>query len=434
MINSHQTFTKSHKQNNQIHLFFYMLFLIFYITSCWSQTGDIVYVHDPCMIKAGDYYYIFHTGDRIGMRRSPDMVNWQYIGQLFDEIPEWGRDEVPGVSNIWAPDIFYKDGTYYLYYSLSTFGSNRSRIGLVTNTTLNPYDDGYEWVDQGKVVESNNGDSYNAIDPNIYGVNDSTIWMSFGSFWTGIKLLQLDPSTMKPFTSSGLTAIASRPGVQYNPIEAPFIFKRNEFYYLFVSFDFCCQGANSTYNIRVGRSDKITGTYYAQDSTSMLSGGGTLVRQGDTRWKGPGHCAVFSENGTDWLVHHAYDANNNGTATLQIRRLQWDTEGWPVATTETPVNLESPELKPSGYKLYQNYPNPFNPNTVINWQLAVSSHVDLSIYNFLGQKVATLINKKQRAGSYQIEWNASGFASGIYLYRLETDNGFVQIKKLMLLK
>ncbi|MEJ2545364.1 MAG: arabinan endo-1,5-alpha-L-arabinosidase, partial [Calditrichaceae bacterium] len=228
------------------------------------------------MIKADDYYYIFSTGDRIAMRRSPDMVNWQYIGEVFDEIPEWGKEEVPGVSNIWAPDIFYKDSTYYLYYSLSTFGKNTSRIGLVTNTTLNPYDKDYQWIDQGKVVESNedNNDNYNAIDPNIFEDNDSTIWLSFGSFWSGIKLIQIDPKTMKPFISGGLTAIAKRP--YPDAIEAPFIIKREGFYYLFVSFDFCCQGVNSTYNIRVGRAEKITGPYYAENGTSMLSGGGTL--------------------------------------------------------------------------------------------------------------------------------------------------------------
>lgn len=95
-------------------------------------------------------------------------------------------------------------------------------------------------------------------------------------------------------------------------------------------------------------------------------------------------------------------------------------------TTDLPI--------PDRYQLFQNYLNPFNPVTVISWQLPVASHVDLSIYNILGQKVATLVNKKQPAGIYNVEWEAMGFAGGVYLYRLETDNGFVQTKKLVLLK
>lgn len=423
------TFTK-----DQIHLLFFILYLIFYITFCWSQTGDIIHVHDPCMIKADDYYYIFSTGNRIAIRRSTDMVKWKYIGEVFNEIPEWGRKEVEEVSNIWAPDIFYKDGTYYLYYSLSTFGSNTSRIGLVTNTTLNPDDDDYQWIDQGKVVESNNGDSYNAIDPNIFGVNDSTFWLSFGSFWTGIKLISIDPNTMKPFIPSSITSIASRPAVQYNPIEAPFIFKRNEFYYLFVSFDFCCQEVNSTYNIRVGRAEQITGPYYAKDGSSMLSGGGTLVRQSSIRWKGPGHCAIFSENGTDWLVHHAYDANNNGIPTLQIRQLEWDSEGWPETIVDTVVNVNNSPPQPNYFKLYQNYPNPFNPATTIPFEIYKTGNITLEVYNITGQKIEVLVNEKLSVGRYQIPFNAKELHSGLYFYCLDIADGFIDVKKMLFIK
>ena len=90
--------------------------------------------------------------------------------------------------------------------------------------------------------------------------------------------------------------------------------------------------------------------------------------------------------------------------------------------------------KPEQFALFQNYPNPFNPTTVISYQLPAVSEVDLSIYNILGQKVTTLVSEKQPAGTYKVEWDASSFSSGIYLYRLETDKGFVQSRKLILLK
>jgi len=240
-----------------------------------AQTGAVRFVHDPCIIKAGEYYYIFSTGDRIEMRRSKDLQSWDRLNQVFESIPEWGIEEVPGVTNIWAPDIFYRDSTYYLYYSLSTFGSNRSRIGLAINKTLDPDSPDYEWIDQGKVIGSSSSDNFNAIDPNVAEDSEGRLWLSFGSFWSGIKIIELDPATMKPYADSSLKSIAQR--ANYGPIEAPYIVSRNGYFYLFVSFDYCCQGVNSTYKVMVGRSDKITGPYKARNNVLMTSGGGTRV-------------------------------------------------------------------------------------------------------------------------------------------------------------
>ena len=92
------------------------------------------------------------------------------------------------------------------------------------------------------------------------------------------------------------------------------------------------------------------------------------------------------------------------------------------------------KLVDKNFILEQNYPNPFNPTTEINYQLPAVSLVDLSIYNVLGQKVSTLVSAKQQAGNYKVEWNAAGFSSGVYFYRMETDKGFVHSRKLILLK
>ena len=107
---------------------------------------------------------------------------------------------------------------------------------------------------------------------------------------------------------------------------------------------------------------------------------------------------------------------------------------WNTNFDITTALEKNDQQTPKSYSLSQNYPNPFNPKTVIGYQLAVSSSVELSIYNILGQKVATLVNKKQAAGSYKVEWDASDFSSGIYMYRIITDQGFVHTKKLVLLK
>jgi arabinan endo-1,5-alpha-L-arabinosidase len=295
----------------------------------WDLKGDL-WAHDPVIAKEGSSWYVFHTGNGIQIKTSEDGVNWKQAGQIFPSLPEWSKQYVPEKEeeSIWAPDIFFHDGTYYIYYSVSTFGKNTSAIGLVTNTTLNPENPDYKWVDKGYVIHSSESDNYNAIDANLIFDQEGVPWLNFGSFWSGIKLIQLDPVTMKPAEGAELLSISSRME-QPNTIEAPFIVHRNGYYYQFVSFDFCCRGIESTYKIVVGRSKTITGPYFDRDGVSMMEGGGTLIDAGDDRWIGPGHCAVYFSGDSSLLVNHAYDALKKGKPTLRIKPLYWDQEGWP---------------------------------------------------------------------------------------------------------
>lgn len=411
-----------------------MVFIIMFkisLSSLYAQSGQILNVHDPCVIKCGEYYYIYCTGNRIDMRRSKDLYKWDFIGSVFKSIPAWGVQEVPGVSNIWAPDIFYNNGTYYLYYSLSTFGSNRSRIGLATNTTLDPNDPGYNWIDQGEVIESNpNSNNYNAIDPNVVMDTDGRIWLSFGSFWSGIKLTELDKTTFKLKEGTRIYSIAGRNG---GAIEAPFIVYKNGYYYLFVSFDLCCRGINSTYKIMVGRAQRIIGPYFDKNSKSMSSGGGSLLLAGDTRWRGTGHCAVLMLENADWLVYHAYDANNNGTPTLRIKRLFWEKNGWPAVDDNAFVLVEESMSLPDKYSLSQNYPNPFNGQTTIRYTLAGQSFVCFEIYDIRGVLVARLVQKNQDPGIYEKQFNVAELTSGIYFYKLKAGQ-FEQVKKMVVIR
>ena len=396
-----------------------------------AQTGDILYVHDPSIIRCGKYYYIFSTGDRIPIRRSEDLKEWESVGSVFDEIPAWGKDAIPGVRNIWAPDISYHRGVYYLYYALSTFGSNRSCIGLVTNTTLDPDDPDYKWVDQGKVIGSEPGDNWNAIDPNIVTDDRGKIWLAFGSFWDGIKLTRLDSATMKPVSAAPvLISLARR--ITTRAIEAPFIVRKNGYYYLFVSFDFCCRGVKSTYKIMMGRSVRVDGPYYDRTGKKMLYGGGSLVLRSRGRWRGPGHNAVLLTENGDWLIYHTYDANNYGIPTLQIRSLEWDADDWPVAGKL--INEEkSPQTVQSGFILYQNYPNPFKLKTKIDYELLKSAKVNISIYNVRGKLITTLVNEQKNAGSYSVIWDSSSVSSGLYFYNLIVGE-YSATKKLIIVK
>jgi arabinan endo-1,5-alpha-L-arabinosidase len=287
--------------------------------------------HDPAIIHADGTYYLFATGPGIPISCSPDLITWSACGRVFNQLPVSAYKSVPKVQELWAPDIAFFNGKYHLYYSASTFGSNHSAIALATNTTLNALDKNYKWVDEGVIVESRVNNAYNAIDPNFIRDQDGKAWLAFGSFWTGIKLLALDPQTGKALGDGQLIALAQRPSTA---IEAPFITFHDGYYYLFVSFDQCCSGVNSTYHIRVGRSNTITGPYSDRDGKAMRDGGGTLLLQGKTSWRGPGHNALLVDGKRTWLVYHAYDVKSNGAPLLHIEALDWDATGWPQAPSE----------------------------------------------------------------------------------------------------
>ncbi|MDL4843261.1 arabinan endo-1,5-alpha-L-arabinosidase [Aquibacillus rhizosphaerae] len=297
----------------------------------WDLKGQL-WAHDPVISKEGNTWYVFHTGRGVQIKSSEDGSNWKAEGSIFETLPEWCKAYVPekDEESLWAPDISLHNGIYYLYYSVSTFGKNTSAIGLVTNTTIDPNHPDYDWKDHGHVIHSTEEDNYNAIDPNLIVDEQGKPWLNFGSFWSGNKLIELDPKTMKPKEGAELLSISSRTE-QPNTIEAPFIVHRHGYYFQFVSFDFCCRGVESTYNIVVGRSKDITGPYFDKDGVSMMEGGGTQIDAGDDRWIGPGHCAVFfsGDGDSSILVNHAYDALNEGKPTLQIRPLYWDADNWP---------------------------------------------------------------------------------------------------------
>lgn len=203
----------------------------------------------------------------------------------------------------WAPDISYYNGRYWLYYSVSSFGSNTSAIGLASTDRISSG----QWRDDGLVIRSTSSDQFNAIDPDLVIDKDGNPWLSFGSFWSGIKLTRLDKNTMKP--TGSLYSIASRPN-NGGAVEAPNITYKDGYYYLFVSFD-SRKGVDSTYKIAYGRSTSITGPYYDKSGKNMMNGGGTILDSGNDRWKGPGHQDVLNNS---ILVRHAYDALDNGVS------------------------------------------------------------------------------------------------------------------------
>lgn len=288
-------------------------------------------VHDPCFIKADGVYYVFSTGLGIPIRRSKDLAHWEAAGRVFaEDVPAWAKKEIPDAKSLWAPDISYFNRRFHLYYSVSSFGKNRSIIGAVSTPTLDSTRPDYKWTDDGKVFESFPSQNFNAIDPNVVFPGSGRLALAFGSFWSGIQLLELDPRTGKPAADAPVIPIARRPPP--DALEAPFLVRRGPYFYLFVSFDFCCRGLNSTYNIRVGRAKKVEGPYEDRDGKRLMEGGGTLVLGTDGRQIGPGHNAVLREKRRDLLAYHFYDGDKNGVPTLQVRPLVWTKDGWPTAS------------------------------------------------------------------------------------------------------
>ncbi|PPK86154.1 arabinan endo-1,5-alpha-L-arabinosidase [Neolewinella xylanilytica] len=304
---------------------------------------DSIIAHDPVMMEEDGTYYLFITGRGVGVKSSRDLKNWKNEAPVFSDSLAWTRGVVPDFRHhFWAPDIAFHDGTYYLYYSVSSFAKNTSAIGVATTPVLDPADPRHAWTDHGIVVQSvPNRDLWNAIDPNLIFDEAGVAWLAFGSFWEGLKMVRLSDdllSVAEPQEWHTLARVErSFDLADANPgdgaIEAPFLFKRGDYYYLFASYDYCCRGENSTYKVRVGRSETLAGPYLDRDGKSMFEGGGSLVVEGNANWAGAGHNSIYTVDGTDYLFYHAYDLNDGGKPKLRISEVSWR-DGWPVADPE----------------------------------------------------------------------------------------------------
>jgi len=289
-------------------------------------TGEL-FVHDPStVVKENGRYFLFSTGDGIVTKSSTNRVHWQRERPVFDTRPAWTTN-IPGFRGYyWAPDVVRLGDGYALYYSVSSFGKQASAIGLATNPSLDPRASDFKWTDRGPIVQSTNGSPFNAIDPALMFDRDGRLWMAFGSFWQGIFLVELNPRTGRRVAEdSPFFRLA-----HHEKIEAAALHRRGDDYFLFVNWGTCCRGTNSTYEVRVGRSNKITGPYVDREGKDLVAGGGTLFLASEGADIGPGHVAVFNDRGKEFISYHVYDATLRGRSQLRIRPLKWTNDGWPV--------------------------------------------------------------------------------------------------------
>jgi arabinan endo-1,5-alpha-L-arabinosidase len=285
-------------------------------------------VHDPSTVAVCEgSYYVYATGRGISVLTSSNGFDWQRGQKVFERVPDSVHQFAPLNDGqlVWAPDIIKLNGEYYLYYAISAWDVYVSAVGLLTSPTLDPNNPNYKWTDHGMVVHSSQGENLNAIDPGVLHAPDGTLWICYGSYHGNIELVQLDPQTgLRIATNSPVTVIA-------NQSEASDIIYHEGYYYLFVNHGGCCQGSNSTYNIRVGRSQKVTGPYLDRFGDNMADGGGTFFLAAEGKDIGPGHFGLLLDDGVEkFSCHYEAEIGRAGRSILDIRPLLWTTDGWPL--------------------------------------------------------------------------------------------------------
>lgn len=284
---------------------------------------------DPAIIKAKDgYWYAYDT--TISIARSKDLVNWEYMGDVFSDAnrPDWHPDEG---ANYWAPDVRYLDGKYYLYYSLVVFSpeGRYNTIGVVTGPTpIGP------WTDSGGPVIEQDTCNTTDIDSAEFTDEDGTRYLYWGSY---------GDICVAKMNAEGTRVVGEVERVSYGELaEAPYVVRRGEYYYLFISEGTCCSGALSSYEVLVGRSESPMGPFVDREGVSLEASrrGGTFVLAANgNKWVGPGHHSQTTDlAGQDWIAYHAIPKNDPflepplqgiNRRPLMVDRLDW-IDGWPT--------------------------------------------------------------------------------------------------------
>lgn len=292
---------------------------------------------DPSIIRSqqpGDSnWYMYCTNDifhdnlplhLIPISKSKDLVNWTYVGDVFAHTPSW----VASDGGLWAPDIEYFNGQYYLYYAVSdaTVAGGGSAIFVATSSSpVGPWS-----AASTPVVEPNSGRK--TIDPAVIQDDSGQRYIFYGTFEGGIaaRALSADGTSSLPATQVQITTAAR--------YEGAYVVKHNGYYYLFVSASDCCRGPLTGYAVFAGRSQNIFGPYIDQDGVSLLDsrvGGTPVLNMNGDRFVGPGHNALFTDaSGQDWMLYHAVDLDRPYFANGWTRRpvlmdtVDW-VQGWP---------------------------------------------------------------------------------------------------------
>jgi len=337
------------------------------ITDTYADISAFIYypkwtvynVHDPSIKKFGDYYYCYSTDVGFGIdvrsglqiRRSKDLVQWEFVGWVFSSLPALGSQYITGkggtpFNSLWAPYVMKVGSEYRLYYSLSSAVARLSVIGMATATSPEG-----PWTEKGLVVTSANDASIqtNAIDPTVVTTTAGEQYMYYGSAWDGIYILKLNASTgLAASAGDKGKRIANRgfTGGKYNGnIEGAEVIYNADLkkYFLFISYDWL----QTKYNVRVGRGDSPTGPFYdynGQDINTDVDHGPMILApyqfSNQSGWQGTAHCAVFDDgSGQYYMAHQGRPGINSYFMDLHVRKISWTPDGWPVVSPERYANV-----------------------------------------------------------------------------------------------
>src|SRR5687768_9991655 len=302
--------------------------LLVLVAPAFALDGD-PRMHDPStVVLHNGKFYVYATGNGLPVAVSDDGWIWRRAGTLMQALPGGrpGPDVLArGGNNTWAPDVIRSGDRYFVYYS-APGTQPKAAIGLLVGRTLDAASPDYKWEDGGPVVWSDGVEDSNAIDPGLFRDPSGSLWLTYGSYFGYIRLVELNPKTGRRLSPDRTPVNIAVNG------EASIIIFRDGWYYLLLTHGSCCAGTNSSYNIRMGRSRKVTGPFVDHTGTDMLQGGGKLFLGSTTRAVGPGHFGLLDLGGEvqKFSCHYEADLDRGGISVIDIRPLLWR-DGWPVA-------------------------------------------------------------------------------------------------------
>jgi len=288
----------------------------------------------PEIIKQNGVYYCYNMTGPIWIKTSTDLKSWTKVKTAFPSKPSWIGKLTEG-TGVWAPGVYKIGEKYYLYYAVSSSGSQNSAIGMASNATLDFSDPEYGWVDKGIVLSSNSQSGYNAIDPNVFVEEDGSAYLAFGSYWGGIFMYELDENTgMLDKNSQNVWNLG------YDPnrfgLEAPYLIKKDGWYYLFVARGSLSKG----YYWAVARSESLYGPYVDKNGRFAMSGNFTRLTDYKDGIEAVAHAQIFlDDDGQYYLVGESWidrDAENR-VMQLHISTIVWTQDGWPVTALDKDV-------------------------------------------------------------------------------------------------
>ncbi len=287
------------------------LLAFFACSPALAQLAGEPYIHDPStVIQSDGKYYTFGTGGG---------------GLISDDGYTWHSGAVRPGGGV-APDVIEIGDRYYVAYAVGgggMSGGHASKVKVMWNKTLDPKSPNFEFHDVGVVAQSDGVEDCDAIDP-AFLYAKGHLWLSYGTYFGFIRIVELDPKTGK--------RLAGNKAVNASiDMEATDLLYRDGWYYLLGTHGTCCDGANSTYNFRVGRSRNLLGPYLDNMGIPLLKGGGKLVAAASGRHIGLGHFGLMDlgDGVQKFSMHYEADLDRGGRSVLDIRPLLWK-DGWPV--------------------------------------------------------------------------------------------------------